>query len=249
MRVGVVKEIKNHEYRVALTPAGVEELKDAGHDVLVERSAGDGSYIPDDEYLAAGATIVDTADKVWSEAELILKVKEPLANEIAKMRAGQVLFTYLHLAASRELTEGLLTSGVTAIAYETVELANGSLPLLAPMSEIAGRLSTQAGAHALLKPSGGRGVLIGGATGVKPGTVVILGAGVAGRNAAEIAVGMQAEVIIVDSNPVRLQELDDLYQGRVQTVMSTPEAIDREVRRADLVIGAVLIPGRRRLDW
>jgi len=245
MRIGVVKEIKNHEYRVALTPAGVKELRDAGHDVLIERAAGDGSYIPDDEYSAAGATIVDSADKVWSEAELILKVKEPLANEIAKMRAGQVLFTYLHLAASRELTEGLLTSGVTAIAYETVELANGSLPLLAPMSEIAGRLSTQAGAHALLKPSGGRGVLIGGATGVKPGTVVILGAGVAGRNAAAIAVGMQAEVIIVDSNSVRLQELDDLYQGRVQTVMSTPEAIDREVRRADLVIGAVLIPGAK----
>jgi alanine dehydrogenase len=174
-----------------------------------------------------------------------LKVKEPMASEIAKMRSGQVLFTYLHLAASRELTEGLLASGATAIAYETVELADGSLPLLAPMSEIAGRLSTQAGAHALLKPSGGRGILIGGATGVKPGTVVVLGAGVAGRNAAAIAVGMQAEVIVIDSNADRLKELDDLYPGRVETLVSSSESINGAVLSADLVIGAVLIPGAK----
>lgn len=245
MLVGVVKEIKNHEYRVALTPAGVQELRGAGHEVVVEEQAGAGSYITDAEYQAAGASLVKAASEVWAKADLVLKVKEPLAQEWPMMRKGQVLFTYLHLAASRELTEGMLKTGVTAIAYETVELANGALPLLAPMSEIAGRLSTQAGAHALLKPSGGRGILIGGASGVYPAKVVILGAGVAGRNAAAIAVGMQAEVVLIDSNIERLREVDSIYHGRVLTVASNAYEIDRAVRDADLVIGAVLIPGAK----
>lgn len=245
MLVGVVKEVKNHEYRVALTPAGVQELCQAGHEVLVETLAGSGSFMTDLEYATAGARIVDEASEVWAKAALVLKVKEPLASEWSMMREGQVLFTYLHLAASKELTDGVLATGVTAIAYETVELANGMLPLLAPMSEIAGRLSTQEGAHALLKPSGGRGILIGGASGVHPAKVVILGAGVAGRNAAAIAVGMQANVVLIDSNIDRLREVDSIYHGRIQTVASNTYEIDQAVKDADLVIGAVLIPGAK----
>ncbi|PSL58598.1 L-alanine dehydrogenase [Saccharothrix carnea] len=245
MRIAVPREIKNHEYRVALTPAGAHELTQRGHDVVVETGAGLGSAITDEEYLAAGAKVLATADDVWAEGDLVLKVKEPIAEEYPRLREGQVLFTYLHLAADRPLTQALLDSGTTAIAYETVQTANGALPLLAPMSEVAGRLAPQVGAFSLMKPSGGRGVLPGGVPGVHPARVVVIGGGVAGLNAAAIAVGMGADVQVLDTNVDRLRHIDALYQGRLRTVTSNRYAVEQAVREADLVIGAVLVPGAK----
>jgi len=245
VKVGVPREIKNHEYRVAITPAGVHELTRHQHDVFVERGAGLGSSIPDEEYIAAGAKILDSADAVWGEGELILKVKEPIADEYHRMRRGQTLFTYLHLAASRACTDALLASGVTSIAYETVQLPNRSLPLLAPMSEVAGRLAPQVGAYNLMRFNGGRGVLPGGVPGVAPAKVVVIGGGVSGLNAAQIAVGMGADVTILDVNVDRLRHIDAIYQGRLKTLVSNRYAIERAALDADLVIGAVLIPGAK----
>jgi alanine dehydrogenase len=245
MKVGVPRELKNHEYRVAITPAGVHELTRAGHEVFIERNAGAGSAIPDADFEAAGAAILPDADEVWSGAELILKVKEPVAEEYHRMRKGQVLFTYLHLAASRPCTDALLGAGITAIAYETVQAPDGSLPLLAPMSEVAGRMAPQVGAHHLQRDGGGRGVLMGGVSGVYAAKVVVLGAGVSGMNAAAIALGMQAEVLLVDKNIARLRSADAIYQGHCQTVASNTYEIDRAVIDADLVIGAVLVPGAK----
>lgn len=245
MKVGVPKELKNHEYRVAITPAGVVELVRHGHGVFIERDAGVGSSIPDSDFIAAGATILDTADEVWGVADLILKVKEPIAAEYHRMRSGQIIFTYLHLAASRECTDALIHSGATAIAYETVELADGALPLLAPMSEVAGRLAPQVGAQALLRAHGGRGVLMGGVSGVYAAKVVVIGAGVSGMNAAAIALGMQAEVLLLDRNIAKLRQADAIYQGHMQTVASNAFEIERAVLDADMVIGAVLVPGAK----
>jgi len=245
MKVGVPREVKNHEYRVAITPAGVHELARAGHEVFLEQGAGTGSSIPDQDFAAAGATILPGADDVWQEGDLILKVKEPVAQEYHRMRKGQVLFTYLHLAASRECTQALLDAGVTAIAYETVQLPDGSLPLLAPMSEVAGRMAPQVGAHHLQRDGGGRGVLMGGVSGVYAAKVVVLGAGVSGMNAAAIALGMQSEVLLIDRNIARLRQADAIYQGHCQTVASNTYEIERAVIDADLVIGAVLVPGAR----
>ncbi|RAS69149.1 L-alanine dehydrogenase [Lentzea atacamensis] len=243
MRIAVPREIKNHEYRVALTPAGAHELTSRGHDVFVERGAGLGSAITDEEYLAAGAKILASADDVWAEGDMVLKVKEPIAEEYPRLRAGQTLFTYLHLAADKPLTEALLASGTTAIAYETVQLPNRALPLLAPMSEVAGRLAPQVGAFSLMKPSGGRGVLPGGVPGVAPARVVVIGGGVAGVNAATIAVGMGADVQILDTNVDRLRQIDAQFQGRLRTLASNAFSVEQAVREADLVIGAVLVPG------
>ncbi|MBU6348236.1 MAG: alanine dehydrogenase [Actinomycetales bacterium] len=245
MKVGVPREIKTHEYRVAITPAGVLELVKNGHEVFIEQDAGLGSSISNDEYVAAGAKILSTADEVWAIGDLILKVKEPIAAEYHRMRKGQVLFTYLHLAASQECTEALLNAGVTAIAYETVELPDRTLPLLAPMSEVAGRLAPQVGAAALMRAHGGRGVLLGGVPGVAAGKVVVLGAGVAGMNAAAIALGMQAEVLLLDVNVARLRQVDAIYQGHMQTIVSNSYEIEKAVLDADLVIGAVLIHGAK----
>ena len=245
MRVGVPTEVKNHEYRVALTPAGVHELVGHGHEVFIQRGAGVGSSIPDDDFTAAGAKVLDTADDVWGTAELVLKVKEPIAEEYPRMRADQVLFTYLHLAASRACTDALLACGITALAYETVQSPDGSLPLLAPMSEVAGRMAPQAGAHFLERYAGGRGVLMGGVSGVYAAKVVVLGAGVSGMNAAAIALGMQAEVLLLDRNVARLREADRIYQGHMQTVASNTYEIERALLDADLVIGAVLLPGAK----
>jgi alanine dehydrogenase len=245
MKVGIPSEVKNHEYRVAITPAGVFELVRHGHEVVVEHDAGVGSSITDEEYVAAGATILPTADDVWAAGDLILKVKEPIAEEYHRMRAGQTLFTYLHLAASRECTEALVKAGVTGIAYETVELPDRSLPLLAPMSEVAGRLAPQVGAHALMRANGGRGVLMGGVSGTYAAKVVVLGAGVSGQNAAAIALGMQAEVLLMDLNIPRLRQVDAIYQGHMQTVASNAYEIERAVLDADMVIGAVLVPGAK----
>jgi alanine dehydrogenase len=245
VKVGIPREIKNHEYRVAITPAGVHELVGHGHEVFIEHSAGLGSSIPDEDYISAGAKIVDTADQVWAEGELILKVKEPIADEYHRMRRGQTLFTYLHLAASRPCTDALLASGVTAIAYETVQLPNRSLPLLAPMSEVAGRLAPQVGAYSLMAFNGGRGVLPGGVPGVAPAKVVVIGGGVSGLNAAQIAVGMGADVTILDVSVDRLRQIDAIYQGRIKTLVSNAYTIEQEALRADLVIGAVLIPGAK----
>ena len=244
MLVGVPKEIKNHEYRVAITPAGVKEFINHGHQVIIESGAGVGSAISDDAYRLAGAEILATAAEVWSRAEMILKVKEPIAPEYPLMRQGQVLFTYLHLAASRDCTDALIKSGITAIAYETVDV-NGYLPLLAPMSEVAGRMSVQVGATALQKSNGGRGVLLGGVPGVRPARVVVLGGGVAGVNAATIAHGMRAEVTILDVNARRLVQLDELFQGNVRTLASNSYEIEDQVLSADLVIGAVLVHGAK----
>jgi alanine dehydrogenase len=243
--IGVPKEIKNHEYRVAITPAGVGEFVKNKHQVLVETKAGLGSAISDEEYLKAGALIISTADEVWLKSDLILKVKEPIAIEYPKMRKGQILFTYLHLAASRECTDAIIKSGTTAIAYETVELNDHSLPLLAPMSEVAGRLAPQVGAHALLKFQGGRGLLLGGVPGVNKGKVVIIGGGVSGQHAATIALGLEANVTILDLNVERLKELDNLFEGKVQTLVSNAYEIERNVLEADLVVGAVLVPGAK----
>ncbi|MDQ2587019.1 alanine dehydrogenase [Saccharothrix yanglingensis] len=245
MRIAVPREIKNHEYRVALTPAGAHELASRGHDVFVEAGAGLGSAIADDEYVAAGAKVLAAAEDVWAEGDLVLKVKEPIAEEYPLLREGQVLFTYLHLAADRPLTRALLDSRTTAIAYETVQTPNGALPLLAPMSEVAGRLAPQVGAFSLMKPSGGRGVLPGGVPGVHPARVVVIGGGVAGLNAAGIAAGMGADVEILDTNVDRLRHIDALYQGRLRTVTSNRYAVEQAVREADLVIGAVLVPGAK----
>ncbi|GAA0240518.1 alanine dehydrogenase [Saccharothrix mutabilis subsp. mutabilis] len=245
MRISVPREIKNHEYRVALTPAGAHELTLRGHDVFVEAGAGLGSAITDEEYLAAGAKVLATAEDVWAEGDLVLKVKEPIAREYPLLRKGQTLFTYLHLAADRPLTEALIASGTTAIAYETVQTANGALPLLAPMSEVAGRLAPQVGAFSLMKPSGGRGVLPGGVPGVHPARVVVIGGGVAGLNAATIAVGMGADVEILDTNVDRLRHIDALYRGQLRTVTSNRYSVEQAVREADLVIGAVLVPGAK----
>ncbi|UOE21809.1 alanine dehydrogenase [Thermobifida halotolerans] len=245
MRVGVPREVKNHEYRVAITPAGVHELVRHGHEVLVEHDAGVGSSISDAEYAAAGARVLGTAEDVWGEAELVLKVKEPVAEEYPRMRKGQVLFTYLHLAASRECTDALLERGVTGIAYETVQLPDRSLPLLAPMSEIAGRLAPQVGAAALQRSNGGRGVLLGGVPGVRPARVMVIGAGVSGMNAVQVAVGMGAEVTLLDVDVARLRHADARYRGRVRTLASTAYEIERTAVESDLVIGAVLIPGAK----
>ena len=245
MRIGVPREIKNHEYRVALTPAGVHELVGRGHEVLVETGAGEGSSLPNADFEAAGAKIVDDPDEVWSGTELLLKVKEPIAAEYARLRRDQVLFTYLHLAASRDCTDALLASGTTAIAYETVQLTDRSLPLLAPMSEVAGRLAPQAGAYHLMRSGGGRGVLMGGVPGVPGADVVIIGAGVSGQNAATIALGMGSDVSILDLSVDKLREVDARFDGRVRTIASNTFTLAAAVRNADLVIGAVLVPGAR----
>ncbi|MEV6984644.1 alanine dehydrogenase [Sphaerisporangium sp. NPDC051017] len=245
MKVGIPREVKEQEHRVAITPAGVNEFARHGHQVFVERGAGEGSAIHDEDYRTAGATILDTAEDVWREGDLILKVKEPIASEYGLLREGQVLFTYLHLAASRKLTLALMESGVTGIAYETVQLGNGALPLLAPMSEVAGRLAPQVGAYHLMRQGGGRGVLMGGVPGVYPAKVVVLGAGVTGLNAATIALGMQAEVLLLDRNIERLRQVDTIYRGHLRTVASNAYEIERAVLDADLVIGAVLVPGAR----
>ncbi len=242
MKVGVVKEIKSDEYRVALTPAGARELVERGHDVLVERGAGDGSSFPDDAYEAVGATL-GSADEVWGDAELLLKVKEPLPSEYPLLRDGLVLFTYLHLAASEELTRALAESGAACVAYETVETNNHALPLLAPMSEIAGRLSAQAGAYFLEKPLGGRGLLLGGVPGVAPGRVLVIGGGIVGYNAAVIALGLGANVTILERSTDRMRHLDEILSGRVSLVMSSTLQVEESIVEADVVIGAVLIPG------
>jgi alanine dehydrogenase len=244
MLVGVPKEIKVLEARVALTPEGASEFIRAGHSVVVEKGAGLGSAITDEQYIAAGATIEADVEKIWRDSDMILKVKEPIEAEYPRLRAGQILFTYLHLAASKPCTDALIASGTTAIAYETVEL-NGSLPLLAPMSEVAGRLATQVGATALQKPHGGRGVLLGGVPGVAPGKVVVIGGGVAGLNAAVMAMGLGADVTVIDRSLARLAYIDSMYLGRIKTLASTYGAIDREVKAADLVIGAVLVHGAK----
>ena len=244
MIIGVPKEIKTLEARVALTPAGVRELVKHGHKVIIETNAGLGSAITDADYSAQGAVLVADAKDVWEQADMIMKVKEPLAAEYPLMKQGQILYTYLHLAASKECTDALIKSGNVAIAYETVEV-NGQLPLLAPMSEVAGRLSTQVGATALQKPNGGRGVLLGGVPGVRPGKVVVIGGGVAGLNAAVMARGLGADVTILDRSVNRLQYIDSLYNGSIKTLMSNDHAIEQEVLEADLVIGAVLIHGAK----
>ena len=243
MKVGVPKEVKNHEYRVAITPIGVHELTAHGHEVVIQQGAGLGSQITDEEYVASGATILPTADDVWGSAEMILKVKEPVAEEYHRMREGQTLFTYLHLAADKPLTEELLARKVTGIAYETVQLSNGSLPLLYPMSEVAGCLAPQVGAHALLKAQGGRGVLLGGVGGVANAKVVIIGAGVSGQNAANIALGMGADVTLLDTDLDKLRMSFWRYSNQVHGLASSKLAIEQHVREADMVIGAVLIPG------
>ena len=245
MKVGIPREVKDNEYRVAITPAGVNELVKAGHSVVIEQDAGVGSSIPDEDFVASGATILGTADDVWGAADLLLKVKEPVAEEYSRLRKDQVLFTYLHLAASKACTDALLTSGTTAVAYETVQLADRSLPLLAPMSEVAGRMAPQVGAHCLERGAGGRGVLMGGVSGVYAAKVVVLGAGVSGMNAAAIALGMQAEVLLLDKNVAKLRDADRIYQGHLQTVASNAYEVERACLDADLVIGAVLVPGAK----
>ncbi len=244
MRVAVVKEIKADEYRVALTPAGTQELVRRGHEVLVERGAGEGSAFPDAAYAAVGARLVDV-DEAWAEAELLLKVKEPIEPEYGRLREDLVLFTYLHLAADEPLTRALVASGVTAVAYETVELEGGRLPLLAPMSEVAGRLASQMGAWTLEKSQGGRGILLGGVPGVPPAKVVVLGGGIVGYNAALIAVGMQADVWVLDTSVERMRDLEMMLDGRITLAMSTQLQVEEAIADADLVIGAVLIPGAR----
>lgn len=243
MRVGVPRELKDNEYRVAITPAGVRELVVHGHSVLIEHEAGVGSSIPDNEFERAGATIVPDADTVFAESEMVLKVKEPIPEEFHRLRDGLILFTYLHLAASEPVTRALVDSKTTAVAYETVELPDRSLPLLAPMSEVAGRMAPQVGATFLERGHGGRGVLLGGVSGVRPGKVVVIGAGMAGMNAAWIAQGMEAEVIVLDRNINKLRDIDRIHQGKILTLASNRLSVEETVISADLVIGAVLIPG------
>jgi alanine dehydrogenase len=245
MRVGVPTEIKNNEFRVAITPAGVAELTRRGHDVVIQAGAGEGSSISDADFKSAGAEIITGAEQVWDQADLLLKVKEPMKPEYALMRRGQTLFTYLHLAASLPCTEALLRSGTTAIAYETVQTSDGALPLLAPMSEVAGRLAAQVGAYHLMKPAGGRGVLMGGVPGVGPADVVVIGGGTAGYNAARVASGMGAHVTVFDLNITKLRELDAEFGGRILTRYSSSLELEGAVKRADLVIGAVLVPGAK----
>jgi alanine dehydrogenase len=244
MRVGVVREVKSDEYRVALTPAGARELTERGHDVIVEAGAGAGSSFPDEAYLAAGASLAPV-EEVWARAELLLKVKEPLPEEYALIRPEHVLFTYLHLAADARLTRALVDSGATCVAYETVQTADGRLPLLAPMSEVAGRLATQMGAWALEKSQGGRGILLGGVPGVPPARVLVLGGGIVGYNAALIAVGMQADVWVLDKSVERMRDLEMMLDGRITLAMSSRTQIEELLPDCDLVIGAVLIPGAR----
>ncbi len=242
MKIGVAKEIKTHEYRVALTPAGARELIQQGHEVTIETGAGDGSSYPDDAYTAVGAGI-GSVDEVWETADLLLKVKEPIEPEYPRLREGLVLFTYLHIAADEPLTRALVESGVTAVAYETVETDSRQLPLLAPMSEVAGRLAPQAGAYFLEKPLGGRGLLLGGIAGVAPGKVLIIGGGMVGYNAAVIALGLGAQVTILDRSIDRMRHLEEVLSGRVTLLMSSTLQIESSVEDADLVIGAVLVPG------
>ena len=243
MRVGVPKEVKNHEYRVAITPIGVHELVAHGHEVMVQRDGGKAIGLTNEMYEKAGVEIVDTATEIFARAEMVIKVKEPQPNECAMLREGQVLYTYLHLAPDPDQTAALVKSGCTAIAYETVTDKRGGLPLLAPMSEVAGRMSVQAGAHALEKAQGGSGVLLGGVPGVKPAEVLVLGGGVVGINAARMAMGMNAHVTLLDRSLERLKYLDELYGDRLTTIYSTRDAIEERLPEADLVIGAVLIPG------
>jgi len=245
MKVGVPSEIKNHEYRVALTPAGVRELTAHGHEVFMQKGAGEGSSLDDDAYVAAGATIIPDPDEVWATADMVLKVKEPIAAEYHRMRPGLVLFTYLHLAADKACTQALLDNKVTSVAYETVQLADGSLPLLAPMSEVAGRLAPQVGAYHLMRQGGGYGALLGGVPGTHASKVVVIGGGVSGTHAAQIAVGMGAQVTVLDRNVARLRQIDAIYQGRIQTVASNAYQVEKAVLEADLVIGAVLVAGAK----
>ncbi|ORV84585.1 alanine dehydrogenase [Mycolicibacterium iranicum] len=245
MRVGIPTEIKNNEFRVAITPSGVAELVQRGHEVLIQAGAGDGSAISDADFKRAGAQMVNGADEVWAEAELLLKVKEPIEPEYTKMRKGQTLFTYLHLAASKPCTDALMASGTTSIAYETVQTADGALPLLAPMSEVAGRLSAQVGAYHLMRSHGGRGVLMGGVPGVAPAEVVVIGGGVAGYNAARIAKGMGAHVNVFDVNINTLRKIDNEFNGSIETRYSSMLDLEDAVKGADLVIGAVLVPGAK----
>lgn len=245
MRISVPTEVKNNEFRVALTPAGVHDLVRSGHEVFVQSGAGVGSSMPDSEYAEAGATLLDSAEEIWGRAELLLKVKEPIASEYDLFRDDLTLFTYLHLAADRPLTDRLLRDGLTAIAYETVQLPGGGLPLLAPMSEVAGRLAPLVGANTLLRSNGGLGLLMSGVPGTRPATVTVIGGGVAGANAAVIASGMGADVTIFDTNIPRLRMLDDHFAGRVKTAASNPLDLRRAVVASDLVIGSVLIPGAR----
>ncbi len=244
MRIGVAKEIKSDEYRVALTPAGALELTHRGHEVLVEDEAGEGSAFPNDAYEAAGARIVSVGE-VWDRSDLLLKVKEPIESEYGRLRSDLILFTYLHLAADEPLTRALADSGIAAVAYETVELDNGRLPLLAPMSEVAGRLATQMGAWTLEKSQGGRGILLGGVPGVPPAKVVVLGGGIVGYNAALVAVGMKADVWVLDKSVERMRELETMLAGRITLAMSTKLELEEAIADADLVVGAVLIPGAR----
>ncbi len=245
MKIAIPKEIKNNEFRVAITPAGVHDLVANGHDVIVETGAGVGSSITDEEYAAAGATIAANAADTWNAADMLLKVKEPIRDEYGYFRDDLLIFAYLHLAAEPELTAALVSSGVTAIAYETVQLPNRALPLLAPMSEVAGRLSAIVGANAMLKPNGGPGLLVPGVPGTYPAKVVVLGGGVAGTNAVSVSVGLGAEVTVLDTNLQRLKELDEIYAGRVKTIASNGFEIERALLPADLVIGSVLVPGAK----
>lgn len=243
MIVGVPKEIKEQEYRVGMTPAGVERLKSEGHDVLVEKGAGLGSAFEDEEYVQAGAELVDSADMVFQRAEMVVKVKEPLDPEFPRLRENQILFTYLHLASDENMTKSLLGTRCIGFAYETIETDDGSLPLLNPMSEVAGRLAIQCGAHFLERPHGGRGVMLGGVPGVMPGKVVILGAGIVGLNAAQMAMGLGADVTILTRNTDRLRRIDETYFGRIKSLKMTPQNVQEAVKDGDLIVGAVLITG------
>jgi alanine dehydrogenase len=245
MIVGVPKEVKDNEYRVALTPEGARELTHAGHRVLIQKGAGEGSSLYPERYERAGAEVVDTAEDVWREAEMILKVKEPVPDEYDLLQEGQILFTYLHLAAGRQLTDVLLQRKVTGVAYETVQLPDGRLPLLAPMSEIAGRMAPHVGARLQEKENGGRGILLGGVSGVRPAKVLVLGAGMAGGNAAWIAAGMEAEVIVVDKSLDKLRFIDQIHKGRIMTLMSDRLTLEQRVRECDVLVGTVLIPGAK----
>jgi alanine dehydrogenase len=245
VRIGIPTEVKNNEFRVAMPPASVRELVLSGHAVYVQSGAGTGSSIPDDDYVGAGAKIIENADDLWGEVELVCKVKEPIEEEFHRLRPDLVLFTYLHLAASRSCTDAILSSKTTAIAYETVQLSDGSLPLLAPMSEVAGRMAPMVGARHLMRPFGGRGVLMSGVPGVEPARVAVIGAGVAGSSATAVAVGMHSDVVVLDRDVPRLRNLDNVYAGRVRTVAASAQTIEEACLDADLVIGAVLVPGAR----
>ncbi|UCG52370.1 MAG: alanine dehydrogenase [Candidatus Latescibacterota bacterium] len=245
MIIGIPREIKSNEARVAMTPEGVRAARIHGHEVFIEASAGTGSGFPDSEFENAGAKILNTAEEVWDKAEMIVKVKEPLPDEYDRLREGLILFTYLHLAADKRLTDELLNRRVTGIGYETIELENGSLPLLIPMSEVAGRLSVQVGTWALEAPNGGRGILLSGVSGVAPGRVLVLGAGTAGQNAIRIAMGMGAQVVVIDIDSAKLRYLDDIYHGRLTTLIGNAANIEEELERADMVIGAILLAGAK----